>query len=178
MPALLVSLHPGITKQYKKMQKVIINLFLIVGFTINFHYSLHADPLTDSSIQGILKGPQDILPADESFKFSAFLQEDRIILTWELKENCFLYKDKFLISSLPEENLQINTSQIPVTILDEYFGEVEVFFNKVTKSFVRNPLIQEISLKYQGCNEKGFCYPVINKQLVIKNEKILIYKGT
>ena len=178
MPALLVSLHPGITKQYKKMQKVIINLFLIVGFTINFHYSLHADPLTDSSIQGILKGPQDILPADESFRFSAFLQEDRIILTWELKENCFLYKDKFLITSFPKEPLYINTIQVPVMISDEYFGEVEVFYEKVTKSFVHNPLMKEISVKYQGCNEKGFCYPVINKKLIIKNKEILIKEGT
>ena len=160
------------------MKKIAKILFFIFGLTINLNYSIYADSLPNSSIKEILLGSQDILPADESFKFSAFLQEDRIILTWELKENCFLYKDKFLISSLPEENLQINTSQIPVTILDEYFGEVEVFFNKVTKSFVRNPLIQEISLKYQGCNEKGFCYPVINKKIILENKAILIKEGT
>ena len=160
------------------MQSKLKQLLLILGFTIYFPFSLYADSLTNPSFKEILKGPQDILPADKSFKFSAFQKEDRIILTWELKENCFLYKDKFLIGSLAEESLYINTLQVPVMISDEYFGEVEVFYDKVTKSFVHNPLIKEISVEYQGCNEKGFCYPVINKQLVIKNEKIFIYKGT
>ena len=178
MPELLLSLHPDRTRQYTKMQSKIKQLFLILGFTIYFPFSLYADSLTNPSFKEILKGPQDILPADKSFKFSAFQKEDRIILTWELKENCFLYKDKFLISSLAEESLHINTIQVPVMISDEYFGEVEVFYDKVTKSFVHNPLMKEISVKYQGCNEKGFCYPVINKKLIIKNKEILIKEGT
>ena len=160
------------------MQSKIKQLFLILGFTIYFPFSLCADPLTNSSFKKILKGPQDILPADQSFKFSAFQKEDRIILTWKLKENCFLYKDKFLITSFAKEPLYINTIQVPVMISDEYFGEVEVFYDKVTKSFVHNPLMKEISVKYQGCNEKGFCYPVINKKLIIKNKEILIKEGT
>ncbi len=160
------------------MQSKIKQLFLILGFTIFFPFSLYADSLTNPSFKEILKGPQDILPADQSFKFSAFQKEDRIILTWELKENCFLYKDKFLISSLAEESLHINTIQVPVMISDEYFGEVEVFYNKVTKSFAYNPLMKEISVEYQGCNEKGFCYPVINKQITIKNKEIFIKDGT
>ena len=160
------------------MQSKIKKLLLILGFTIYFPFTLYADLLINPSFNEIFKGPQDILPADQSFNFYAFLKEDRIILTWELKENCFLYKDKFLISSLPEEFLYINTIQVPVMISDEYFGEVEVFYNEVTKSFVHNPLMKEISVEYQGCNEKGFCYPVINKQITIKNKEIFIKDGT
>ena len=160
------------------MQSKIKQLFLILGFTIYLPFSLYADSLKNPSFKEVLKGQQDILPADQSFKFSAFQKEDRIILTWELKENCFLYKDKFLISSLAEESLFINTKQVPVMISDEYFGEVEVFYNKVTKSFAYNPLMKEISVEYQGCNEKGFCYPVINKQITIKNKEIFIKDGT
>ena len=178
MSGLLISLHPGTTKQYKKMQIIIKSLFLILGFTIYFPYSVHADSLPNSFIQEILKGPQDILPADESFKFSAFQEEDRIILTWELKENCFLYKDKFQINALPEDILEISTLEVPILISDEYFGEVEVFYKKITKSFIHNPLLKKITVKYQGCNAKGFCYPLITKQLILKNGEILINQGT
>ena len=178
MSDLLVSLHPGITKQYIKMQKIVKNLFLILGLTIYFPYSMYADPLPSFSIQEALKGPQNILPADESFIFSAFQKEDRIILTWDLKENCFLYKDKFRINTLPEDILEISTLEVPVLISDEYFGEVEVFYKKITKSFVINPLTRKITVKYQGCNAKGFCYPLINKQLILKKGEILINKGT
>ena len=111
---------------------------------------MYADSFPNSSIQEILKGPQDILPADESFKFSAFQKKDRIILTWELKENCFLYKDKFQINALPEDILEINTLEVPVLTSDEYFGEVEVFYEKITKSFTVNPLLKKITVKYQN----------------------------
>tara|TARA_Y100000996_G_scaffold282941_1_gene223322 strand:+ start:43 stop:462 length:420 start_codon:yes stop_codon:yes gene_type:complete len=139
---------------------------------------MHADSFPNSSIQEILKGPQDILPADESFKFSAFQKEDRIILTWDLKENCFLYKDKFQINTLPEDILEISTIEVPILISDEYFGEVEVFYKKITKSFGINLLTKKIMVKYQGCNAKGFCYPIISKELILKNGEILINKGT
>ena len=129
-------------------------------------------------MQEILKGPEDILPADESFVFSAFRKEDRIILTWDLKENCFLYKDKFKIDALAKDSLEISTLEVPVLISDEYFGGVEVFYEKVTKSFVLNPRTRIITVKYQGCNAKGFCYPVISKQLILKKGEILINKGT
>ena len=178
MPGLLVSLHPGIAKQYINMLKIIKNLFLIIGLTIYFPYSIYADSLSSSSIQEVLKGPQDILPADESFIFSAFQKEDRIILTWDLKENCFLYKDKFQINTLPEDILEISTIEVPILISDEYFGEVEVFYKKITKSFGINLLTKKIMVKYQGCNAKGFCYPIISKELILKNGEILINKGT
>ena len=178
MLGLLLSLHPAITKQYMKMQKIIKNLSLIIGLTIFFPYSIYANSLTSPSFQEILKSPQDILPADESFIFYAFQKEDRIILTWDLKENCFLYKDKFQINTLPKDILEISTLEAPILISDEYFGEVEVFYKKITKSFVINPLTKKIIVKYQGCNAKGFCYPIISKQLILKNGEILIKKGT
>ena len=56
--------------------------------------------------------------------------------------------------------LDIKTAELPLMISDEYFGEVEVFYNKVTKSFVRNPLTRKISVEYQGCAEKKYCYPM------------------
>ena len=156
------------------MQKILKILFLVLGLTIYFPYYMYADSLPNSSFKEILKGSQDILPADESFKFSALQQEDRIILTWELKENCFLYKDKFQINTLPKDILEIRTVEDPVLISDEYFGEVEVFYEKITKSFILDTLIRKITVKYQGCNAKGFCYPLISKQLMLKNGEILI----
>ena len=140
--------------------------------------SVYSEFLTTSSTKDLLKGFQDILPADESFKFSAFKIEERIILSWELKENCFLYKDKFEIKPFPYVPMQIRTKETPILISDEYFGEVEVFYKKVTKTFDLNKITEKIVVKYQGCNEKGFCYPLISKYLVINKGNISINKGT
>ena len=140
--------------------------------------SVYSEFLTTSSTKDLLKGFQDILPADESFKFSAFKIEERIILSWELKENCFLYKDKFEIEPFPEMPIEIRTKETPVLISDEYFGEVEVFYNKVTKTFDLNKITEKIVIKYQGCNAKGFCYPMISKNLAIKKGIISVNNGT
>lgn len=140
--------------------------------------SVYSEFLTTSSTKDLLKGFQDILPADESFKFSAFKIEERIILSWELKENCFLYKDKFEIKPFPEMPIEIRTKETPVLISDEYFGEVEVFYNKVTKTFDLNKITEKIVIKYQGCNAKGFCYPMISKNLAINKGIISVNNGT
>tara|TARA_Y100000768_G_scaffold351850_1_gene303035 strand:+ start:1003 stop:1422 length:420 start_codon:yes stop_codon:yes gene_type:complete len=102
--------------------------------------------------------------ADEAFLFSASKQsENRIILTWVMKENCFLYKDKFKISSNGEDLEVQNTKGEPKRIDDIYFGEVEVYFDLFEKEISIDRKIEIIEVTYQGCNEKGFCYPLINK---------------
>ena len=156
------------------MKKIIKNLVLLLFLANFFPYSVHSNSLPNYSIKDALTGLQEILPADESFNFSVLRIEDQIILSWELKENCFLYKDKFQIKTFPEMPAKIRTTENPVQISDEYFGEVEVFYNKVTKSFALNELTKELSVKYQGCNAKGFCYPVITKELILKKDKVLI----
>ena len=160
------------------MKKIIKNLVLLLFLANFFPYSVHSDSLPNYSIKDALTDLQEILPADESFNFSVLRIEDQIILSWELKENCFLYKDKFEIKPFPYVPMQIRTKESPILISDEYFGEVEVFYKKVTKTFDLNKITEKIVVKYQGCNEKGFCYPLISKYLVINKGNISINKGT
>ena len=71
--------------------------------------------------------------ADEAFIFEiSEKNEDSMILTWSLKENCFLYKEKF---KLIAEGKEISSFQIigePNKINDVYFGEVDVYFDSVS----------------------------------------------
>jgi len=107
--------------------------------------------------------------ADEAFLFSAAKRsEDRIILTWVMKENCFLYKDKFKVSFNGEELKSQNKKGESQRINDIYFGEVEVYFDLYEKEIYVEKEIDTISVTYQGCNEKGFCYPLINKTVFIE----------
>jgi len=69
-----------------------------------------------------------VLPVDEAFIFEAVIQQKGIILSWSMKENCFLYNDKFEITTFPETNLSINTTGKTERINDIYFGDVDVFF--------------------------------------------------
>ena len=123
-----------------------------------------------SAEQGFLSelSKEKIPSADEAFIFEAYRQQHSgIILSWIMKENCFLYKDKFEILASSETKLSILTSGESERINDVYFGEVDVFFNSVKKKLNLDPATDFIEVSYQGCNEQGFCYPVVSKRIDI-----------
>ena len=111
-----------------------------------------------------------VLSGDEAFIFSAHIQDDEsIILTWTIKENCFLYKDKFKTYSDTDlvENQEIEGEAIRIN--DIYFGNVDVFYNKVKQTIDKTEDLGSVKVVYQGCNEKGFCYPPISKEIQVDN---------
>ena len=111
----------------------------------------------------------EILPVDEAFIFSAHkTKANRIILTWDMKENCFLYKDKFNIKTQDSKLKTESTLGEPIRIDDVYFGDVEVYFNHVSKEIIWDEKTENLTVSYQGCNEKGFCYPVVDKLIDVK----------
>lgn len=140
----------------------ILKRFLFISYFLLIFTNLSAK---SNFLDGLSKNK--VLPVDEAFIFEAVIQQKGIILSWSMKENCFLYKDKFEITTSPETNLSINTTGKTERINDIYFGDVDVFFNSVEKTLTLNPESKFINITYQGCNAQGFCYPPVNKQIEI-----------
>ena len=140
----------------------ILKRFLFISYFLLIFTNLSAK---SNFLDGLSKNK--VLPVDEAFIFEAVIQQKGIILSWSMKENCFLYKDKFEITTSPETNLSINTIGKTKRINDIYFGDVDVFFNSVEKTLILNPESKFINITYQGCNAQGFCYPPVNKQIEI-----------
>jgi len=140
----------------------ILKRFLFISYFLLIFTNLSAK---SNFLDGLSKNK--VLPVDEAFIFEAVIQQKGIILSWSMKENCFLYNDKFEITTSPETNLSINTTGKTERINDIYFGDVDVFFNSVEKILILNPESKFINITYQGCNAQGFCYPPVNKQIEI-----------
>ena len=120
------------SEQPNEMNKRICKLKIFKKFTTLI--LILVMPVLLSSAQSFFKdlNQTEVLPADESFIFNAYkLSENRIILTWVMKENCFLYKDKFNILSNGNKLSADLILGEPERINDIYFGEVDVFFNSV-----------------------------------------------
>ena len=149
----------------KKLIKITLKkYFVIVPIFALASYSLS----TESFLEKITNNKA--LSGDEAFIFSAHIQDDEsIILTWTIKENCFLYKDKFktYLDTDLVENQKIEGEAIRID--DIYFGNVDVFFNSVRQTIDNTEDVSSVKVVYQGCNEKGFCYPPISKEIQVDN---------
>ena len=114
---------------------------------------------------------EKILPADEVFKLSLKMDDRRIKFIWTIKKNSYLYLDKFSFTT--KNNIPYNSPSFPKGKLlsDEYFGKVEVFFDFVETSLsLVDPLPTEIIVTYQGCNQTGYCYTPIKKNIKIDKD--------
>ena len=149
----------------KKLIKITLKkCFVIVPI---FAFASQAYP-TESFLEKITN--DKVLSGDKAFIFSAHIQDDEsIILTWTIKENCFLYEDKFKIYS---DTDLVDIKKIEgeaIRINDIYFGNVNVFYNKVQQTIDKTKDLESVKVVYQGCNEKGFCYPPISKEIQVDN---------
>ena len=125
----------------------------------------------------LLLSLESIPSAEEAFSLKAEVEEKQIRLIWDIKENCYLYLDKFsFIDQFTGEN-KIALFPKGKVLEDEFFGNVEVFFNQVEISLPIMKLIPtEIIITYQGCNQKGYCYTPVKKFLLIdRNLEVFIY---
>ena len=112
---------------------------------------------------------KDILSVDEAFLLNTLIEENTIVLSWEIKPGYYLYKKSILIKvgddSLEHNYILKNESKIS----DEFFGD-SVILKGALKidaklSDVNLSRLQSIKIIYQGCAEGKYCYPKRFKSL-------------
>ena len=104
------------------------------------------------------------LPPDLAFKISAkTVNSDQLEISWDIADGYYLYRDKMKFISKTEQ-IQSVTPDYPKgeTKHDESFGDMVVYHNHlsipVSLSNVGASSIQ-LLVQYQGCADKGICYP-------------------
>jgi len=108
----------------------------------------------------------EFLRVDEAFRLTAELQADRtIVARWQMPPGYYLYQHQFGFNLATDQSgAMLAEAKIPQgkTKVDEYFGEVEVYYDQVE---IVVPLVGSptdgttISINYQGCADLGLCYP-------------------
>ncbi len=128
-----------------------------------FALTTHAQSLPGSTAS-VLSGPR-FLPAERAFPYAISLPEPGVIaIRWDIAPQYYLYKDKFTVSLLKEGNAVAHSVSLPDAVAhhDEFFGNVEVYFNDVSlRATLEDMTISgdiSVILEFQGCAEAGFCY--------------------
>lgn len=135
-------------------------------------------PVTSTQAQGITSGNNSLLsgprflPAEQAFSFYTSLPEPNVLkLHWTIAPGYYLYKDKFTLSAVINGETVLLSLQLPTATAhsDEFFGDVEVYFEDVVAQVDLQGLTlhgeHTLMLKYQGCAEAGFCYTVQQQEI-------------
>lgn len=115
----------------------------------------------------------ELLPADQAFQLEVtVLDANTLVAEWVVAEGYYLYREKFEFALNPLDLAKILPARIPdgEHKSDEFFGDIKVFHNYVR---VEIPLQRtstdasnvHLTVKYQGCAERGVCYPPMSKLL-------------
>jgi thiol:disulfide interchange protein DsbD len=112
----------------------------------------------------------DLLPADEAFAFKADVIKDEILLSWDIAEGYYLYKEKIKIAS--NFSSQLGSAKFPEAEItdDEFFGKIGTYRDSV---IVVVPILDGeansilLTVTFQGCADIGVCYPPITKSVAL-----------
>ena len=117
----------------------------------------------------------EFLPVDDAFQFSLETGGDgNYSLLFQIKEGYYLYKDQFdAWTSLDGERERVELL-LPEGLkkTDEYFGEVNVFYTSLKVALKNLPFGSDPSkviVRYQGCADRGLCYPPVEKEINLEN---------
>ena len=116
----------------------------------------------------------DFLPPDQAFRFDALAGgSDQVVLNWEIAEGYYLYRARIKVTT-PSASAQLGAAQFPAGQFktDEYFGRQEIYHHelRVTVPVARaagGAFSLPLQVTYQGCAEKGLCYPPITKSVSV-----------
>lgn len=110
---------------------------------------------------------QEFISPDEAFVMSVSeINNNQMLINWKIEKGYYLYMGMFEFST-DQDEVKIIEATMPdgTRKVDEFFGDVDVFYNKTNVKLVFNKIIEGTNLivKYQGCADAGLCYPPIKK---------------
>jgi thioredoxin:protein disulfide reductase len=120
----------------------------------------HASIFDISSPALLTNNATEFAPVDEAFQFDFSQQQRQVRLTFQIKDGYYLYRHQFKIKS---KNAIIKPVELPQGLPheDEFFGSQQIFNTQLSFIVELDTVDKnaELSIRYQGCAEKGLCYP-------------------
>jgi len=115
-----------------------------------------------------------VLPVDEAFSLQTFIETpDQVVLVWDIQKGYYLYRES--ITAVTTDNTSLDIGELPFgkTHSDEFFGEVDVYYDRLIHRIPMNALpaqddMIKFTLMYQGCAEDKYCYPIQEKSVVLE----------
>ncbi|WP_223480355.1 MULTISPECIES: protein-disulfide reductase DsbD [unclassified Pseudomonas] len=149
------------------MRRLLCLLLLVLALPATAAGLLESRP---SSTLGSINNSADFLPVREAFQLSLIDSTPQSIkLRFVATEGYYLYRHRFQFRADPAE-IVVGPAQLPKGEQkhDEYFGDVEVYHGILDVELPRSDQRAfTLAVTYQGCADKGLCYPPETERLSI-----------
>ncbi|MBV7548487.1 protein-disulfide reductase DsbD [Pseudomonas sp. PDM26] len=149
------------------MRRLLCLLFLVFALPASATGLLENRP---SSSLGSINNSADFLPVREAFQLSLVESTPQSIkLRFVATEGYYLYRHRFQFRADPAD-VVLGAAKLPdgQKKHDEYFGDVEVYHGILDVELPRtDQRAFTLAVTYQGCADKGLCYPPETERLSI-----------
>jgi thiol:disulfide interchange protein DsbD len=149
------------------MRRLLCLLFLVFALPASATGLLENRP---SSSLGSINNSADFLPVREAFRLSLVESTPQSIkLRFVATEGYYLYRHRFQFRADPAD-VVLGAAKLPdgQKKHDEYFGDVEVYHGILDVELPRtDQRAFTLAVTYQGCADKGLCYPPETERLSI-----------
>ena len=120
----------------------------------------------------------EFLDPEQAFVLSVEpLAADRFVVQWDIADGYYLYRKRFDVKAEEPGGQRLGPFEISrgETKQDEYFGEVEVYYQQarlevpvIRFASASGELPLALAIRYQGCADAGLCYPPITKRVTVR----------
>ena len=149
------------------MKKVVAVFWLILTCLSFSHVPVvHAQDSIFNAPASLFSNDDEFLKVDEAFIFDFHQQKNKLQVSFNIADGYYLYRHqyKFTVN---------NATIVPVNLPegehheDEFFGVQQIFTGQLdfTIDIAQASDNANIIIRYQGCAEKGLCYPPTKKTL-------------
>jgi thiol:disulfide interchange protein DsbD len=143
-------------------------LLLTVGLFILPNTAQAQKSIFDTSNTSLFSNDDEFLKVDQAFAFNFYQQDNKVEVTFEIAPEYYLYRHQFKFT---HNEVTLSPIELPQGINheDEFFGVQQVYTKQLSFTLHIEEASADASIKvtYQGCAEKGLCYPPTSKTILI-----------
>lgn len=153
----------------------LFTLFItIASFTSTPSYAQQSIFDTSGSL---FSNDDEFLKVDQAFELNFDQQNNLLHISFDIHEGYYLYRHQFKFTGKDVSFTSVNLPQ-GIDHEDEFFGVQQIFTEQLTFTINIEQAGENasIAVRYQGCAEKGLCYPPTKKTILI--DKVLAQSST
>jgi thiol:disulfide interchange protein DsbD len=149
----------------KNLVTSIVTILVLSSFWLTS--SSHAQQsIFDTSDSSLFSNENEFLKPEKAFMLNFSQSENELDINFDIAPGYYLYKKQFKFSSDQASYEQI-VLPLGVEHQDEFFGVQQIYTEQLRVNVLLTQVDKDalFSITYQGCAEKGLCYPPITESI-------------